>query len=37
VVNAMLAERSGRNADDYGSLGSLMYGPVVREAVRHES
>ena len=37
VVNAMLAERSGRNADDYGSLGSLMYGAVVREAVSHES
>ena len=37
VVNAMLAERSGRSADDYGSLGSLMYGPVVREAVRRES
>jgi phospholipid/cholesterol/gamma-HCH transport system substrate-binding protein len=37
VVNAMLAERSGRNADDYGSLGSLMYGPLVREAVSHES
>ena len=29
VVNAMLAERSGRNADSYGSLGSLMYGAVV--------
>ena len=37
VVNAMLAERSGRNADSYGSLGSLMYGAVVREAVRRES
>jgi phospholipid/cholesterol/gamma-HCH transport system substrate-binding protein len=37
VVNAMLAQRSGRNADDYGALGSLMYGAVVREAVRHES
>ena len=37
VVNAMLAEQSGRNADDYGSLGSLMYGAVVREAVSHES
>ena len=37
VVNAMLAERSGRNADEYGSLGSLMYGPLVRQAVSHES
>lgn len=30
IVNAMLASRSGRAADSYGSLGSLMYGPVVR-------
>ncbi len=30
VVNALLAEESGRPADDYGSLGSLLYGPVVR-------
>jgi phospholipid/cholesterol/gamma-HCH transport system substrate-binding protein len=30
VVNAMIASRSGRAADSYGSLGSLMYGPVVR-------
>lgn len=31
VVNAMLAGESGREADTYGALGSLLYGPVVRE------
>lgn len=30
VVNALLAGESGRAADTYGSLGSLLYGPVVR-------
>lgn len=30
VVNAILAGESGRAADSYGSLGSLLYGPVVR-------
>lgn len=30
IVNALLAERSGRPADSYGALGSLLYGPVVR-------
>lgn len=30
VINAMLAGRSGRDPDAYGSLGSLLYGPVVR-------
>ena len=30
IVNAVLAARSGRAVDSYGSLGSLMYGPVVR-------
>lgn len=30
IINAMLASSSGRPADSYGSLGSLMYGPVVR-------
>ena len=30
VVNAMLAARSGRSPDSYGSLGALMYGPTVR-------
>lgn len=34
VLNALLAGRSGRDAGAYGSLGSLLYGPVVRgEAV----
>ncbi|WP_183093363.1 MCE family protein [Nocardioides stalactiti] len=31
VVNALLADRSGREPDSYGSLGSLLYGPVVRK------
>ena len=30
VVNAVLAGRSGGEAADYGSLGTLLYGPVVR-------
>lgn len=30
VVNAVLAGRSGGDADSYGSLGALLYGPVVR-------
>ena len=30
VVNALLAGRTGRPADQYGSLGSLLYGPVLR-------
>jgi len=30
VINALLAGQSGRPADSYGSLGSLLYGPVVR-------
>nr|WP_221634127.1 MCE family protein [Nocardioides luti] len=30
IVNAMLAQSSGRPADSYGSLGALLYGPVVR-------
>ena len=30
IVNAVLAGRSGRDADSYGALGSLLYGPVVR-------
>lgn len=29
VVNALLAQLTGRPADSYGSLGSLLYGPVV--------
>lgn len=31
VVNALLAQTTGRPADSFGSLGSLMYGPLVRE------
>ena len=31
VVNALLATRSGKQPDSYGSLGPLLYGPVVRE------
>ena len=30
IVNALLAGHTGRAADTYGSLGSLLYGPVVR-------
>lgn len=30
VTNALLAGHSGRPADSYGALGSLLYGPVVR-------
>jgi phospholipid/cholesterol/gamma-HCH transport system substrate-binding protein len=32
VINALLADRTGRAADSYGSLGALLYGPVVRGA-----
>src|SRR3954447_6199199 len=32
VVNALLAGETGRAADSYGALGSLLYGPVVRGA-----
>lgn len=31
VVNAMLADRTGTPPDEYGALGSLLYGPVVRQ------
>jgi len=31
VVNALLATHSGTQPDKYGALGSLLYGPVVRE------
>jgi len=31
VVNALLASHTGRQPDEYGALGSLLYGPVVRE------
>ena len=30
VINALLASETGRSADSYGALGSLVYGPVVR-------
>jgi phospholipid/cholesterol/gamma-HCH transport system substrate-binding protein len=30
VINALLADQTGRPTDSYGSLGSLLYGPVVR-------
>jgi phospholipid/cholesterol/gamma-HCH transport system substrate-binding protein len=30
IINALLADRSGRSVDTYGALGPLMYGPVVR-------
>lgn len=32
LVNAMLAAQTGGAADRFGSLGSLMYGPLVRES-----
>jgi phospholipid/cholesterol/gamma-HCH transport system substrate-binding protein len=32
ILNARLAQRTGESADTYGSLGSLMYGPLVRES-----
>lgn len=31
VVNAVLASKSGGEPSTYGALGSLLYGPVVRE------
>jgi phospholipid/cholesterol/gamma-HCH transport system substrate-binding protein len=36
IVNALLAQRTGGSADEYGALGSLMYGPLVREAAAAE-
>jgi phospholipid/cholesterol/gamma-HCH transport system substrate-binding protein len=30
IINALLAGETGRAADTYGALGSLLYGPVVR-------
>lgn len=33
IVNALLAERTGLDADTFGSLGSLMFGPLVRQGV----
>lgn len=31
IVNALLAERTGWSADRFGSLGALMYAPLVRQ------
>ncbi|MBM7515164.1 MCE family protein [Nocardioides nitrophenolicus] len=31
VVNAMLAGETGHDPESYGALGTLLYGPVVRE------
>ena len=33
IVNLLLAERTGGRADRYGALGSLMYGPLLRQPV----
>lgn len=33
VVNTLLGAQSGRSPESYGSLGSLLYGPVVRQGV----
>ncbi|HEU5035683.1 MAG TPA: MCE family protein [Nocardioides sp.] len=33
IVNALLAQRTGASADTYGSLGALMFGPLLREGV----
>ncbi|MBJ7356834.1 MAG: hypothetical protein JHD21_05710, partial [Nocardioides sp.] len=30
IINALLAGETGRSAESYGALGSLVYGPVVR-------
>ena len=30
VVNALLAGETGRPADSFGALGSMLYGPVVQ-------
>ncbi len=34
VVNALLATHSGKQPEEYGALGSLLYGPVVRKGER---
>lgn len=34
IVNALLASHSGRQPASYGALGSLLYGPVVRQGTR---
>ncbi|GAA1771585.1 MCE family protein [Nocardioides hankookensis] len=37
IINAMLAQRTGSDAQQYGALGSLMYGPLVREPAGTQS
>lgn len=34
IVNAILAAQTGQSADTYGSLGSLMFGPLLRQGSR---
>ncbi len=34
VVNALLATQAGNQPEEYGALGPLLYGPVVRKGVR---
>ena len=36
IVNALLAGHTGASADRYGSLGSLLYGPLVRQGARQQ-
>ncbi len=31
VVNALLASQTGKDPDSYGALGSMLYGPLVRQ------
>ncbi len=33
ILNALLADRTGRSADSFGSLGSLLFGPLARRGV----
>ena len=33
IVNALLAQETGASADSFGSLGALMFGPLLREGV----
>lgn len=33
IVNALLAQQTGASADSFGSLGALMFGPLLREGV----
>lgn len=36
IVNALLAAHTGESVDSYGSLGALLYGPLVRQGSRAE-